>query len=97
MITVRTGETDIKILAKDEIESQWKQVQLPANLPPFNNNVLWEGLSNSKIRADIEEFSPMKGDLPSEKSVSEMVQNAENLSKRKTVSPLGNGAKKTNK
>ena len=91
MITVRTGETDIKILAKDEIESQWKQVQLPENLPPFNNNVLWEGLSSSKIRADIEEFSPMKGNLPSEKSVSEMVKTAENLAKRKNVSPLGNG------
>jgi len=37
----------------------------------------------------------MKGALPSEKSVADLVRTAENMAKRKDVSPLSNGSKKS--
>jgi len=90
LLTVRLGETDIKILSKTDLDSNWNQIELPKNLPKFNNNVVWEGLSQSKSTQEIEEFSPMKGALPSEQTVAEMVKQAEKQAKRKDVSPLSN-------
>merc|ERR1712074_377575 len=94
LMMVRLGETDVRILTKEDNSSNWNNVSLPDNLPQFNNNVLWDGLSQSKILAEIEEFSPTKGPLPSEKNVAELVKTVENLAKRKEVSPPSHFSKK---
>jgi len=65
IMTVRLGETDVRIMSKTESENDWRTEVLP-DLPSFNNNIFWEGLISTKIRPNIEEFSPMKGALPSE-------------------------------
>ena len=72
ILTVRLGEEDIKILTKSEDDTRWKEVPLPS-LPRFNNNSTWDGLTNTKMRINIEDFSPMKGALPSQKNVEQNV------------------------
>ena len=89
--TVRLGESDVKILTKNIHDTQWIDYQLP-KLPNFNNNIFWEGLSSTKIRAKIDDFSPMKGTLPSEKVV--IKEMTDSSMKRKEVSPLAKDAKK---
>ena len=50
MYTVRVSKTDVRILFKKEINVVWEEVTIPSNLPEFDNNCLWEGLTPSRNR-----------------------------------------------
>ena len=90
MYTVRIGRSDIRILQKGNSEESWKDISLPKNIPDFDNNAIWEGLTPSRTLTEIEDFSPLKGELPS-------ISNEEvNNKKRTNTSPLVNLSKKQN-
>ena len=38
---------------------------MPDDLPNWDNNIIWNGLTKTKVLKDIKEFSPIKGELPS--------------------------------
>merc|ERR1712105_572863 len=91
--SVRLGTYDIRLLSKNSHDEDWRMEVVPSDIPKFNNNISWEGLSNTKQKPNIEDFSPMKGMLPSEITLDKSLEKANDL-KRKDVSPLANGAKK---
>merc|ERR1712240_61327 len=90
MYTVRIERSDIRILQKGNSEESWKDISLPKNIPDFDNSAIWEGLTPSITLTEIEDFSPLKGELPS-------ISNEEvNNKKRTNTSPLVNLSKKQN-
>jgi len=65
MVTVRMGNEDVRVMYKESDQGEWICGVLPDDLPSWDNNVYWEGLTKTIVLKEIQDFLPIKGDLPS--------------------------------
>ena len=85
MVTVRLGKDEVRILYKEDSQGEWSEAIIPKELPNWDNNIVWDGLTKTKVLKDIKDFSPIKGELPS----------TAEMKKRKERTPDGKEAKRS--
>ena len=85
MVTVRLGKDEVRILYKEDSKGEWCVAKIPNDLPKWDNGIVWDGLTKSKVLKDIKDFLPIKGELPS----------AAERKKRKECTPDGKDDKRS--